>query len=92
MGGKSKDYKRQGLIIEYRELGTVSVEEMVHALIEDLHALRDIYNVRYTTGAHLRLPVTNEYGEHLTVRGPSGGHVFRLDTHHYQPACKDYDL
>jgi hypothetical protein len=92
MGNKHKDEKRQGLVIEYRELGTISIDELAHAVFEDIQALKEIYNVHYVKGARLRLPITNEYGENLTVTRPSGGRIFRMDTHHFRPACKDYDL
>lgn len=87
-----KYYKRLGLLIDYKELGTISIDELAHAVIEDIQALKDIYNIRYVTGVRLRLPVTNEYGERLKVRRPTGGYIYRMDTHHYRPACKDYDL
>ena len=92
MGRKRKDDKIQGLMIEYRELGTISIEEMTHAIIEDLQALKEIYNVQFVKGARLRLPVTNEYGEFCDIHRPGGGSLNRIDTHHYRPACKDYDL
>ena len=63
MTKKTKDDKMPGLMIEYRELGTISIEEMTHAIIQDLQALQEIYNVEYVTGARLRIPVTNQYGE-----------------------------
>ncbi len=80
------------MMIEYRELGTISIDELAHALIEDIQALKELYNVKYVKGAHLRVPVTNEYGEPLDVHHRSGGKVFRIDTFHYHPACRDYDL
>lgn len=92
MGKKNKDDKQNGLLIEYRELGTISIDELCHAVIADIQALKDIYNVRFVNGARLRLSVTNEYGERLDVHRPAGGKIYRIDTHHYRPACKDYDL
>jgi len=93
MGRKKTGDKLHGLMIEYRELGTISIDEMAHALIQDLMALKEIYNVQYVNGARLRLPVTNEYGESRDIRRPGGGgNLGRIDTHHYRPACKDYDL
>lgn len=85
-------FEPQGLTISYRELGTISIDELAHALLEDIHALKDIYNVRYVKAPRLKFLVTNEYGEQVRVRRPGGGSVFFLDTHHYRPACKDYDL
>ena len=92
MSKKTKDDRMPGLMIEYRELGTVSIEEMTHAIIEDLKALKEIYNVQYVKGARLRLPITNQYGELCNVRRPGGGNLYRIDTHHYRPACMDYEL
>ncbi|GHF71494.1 hypothetical protein [Seohaeicola zhoushanensis] len=85
-------FEPHGLLIAYKQLGTISIEELAHAIMEDLGALRDIYNVRYVTAPRLKIFVTNEYGEELTVRRPEGGRIFYMDTHHYRPACKDYDL
>jgi len=80
------------MIIAYKELGTISVDEFRNALVEDMNALKDIYNVRYLKGARLTFIVTNEYGEQIKVRRPAGGTIKYMDTHHYRPACKDYDL
>jgi len=80
------------MIIAYKELGTISVDEFRNALVEDMNALKDIYNVRYLKGARLTFIVTNEYGEQIKVRRPAGGTIKFMDTHHYRPACKDYDL
>ena len=85
-------FEPTGLLVNYKELGTVSVEEMIHAVVADLHAIRDYYNVRYVTGSRLKLFATNEYGEALKVYRPEGGIVRYLDTHHYRPSCKDYEL
>ncbi len=82
----------EGLLVAYRQLGVISIEELRDALLEDLAALRDIYNVRYVKNTRLKLFVTNEYGEELRVRRPGGGRINYMDTHHYRPACKDYDL
>lgn len=92
MAGKDKDKRYKDVMIDYRKLGTVHVDELMQAVISDLHALKDIYNVQYVNAAFLRLPVTNEYGDPLEVKRPSGGCVSKLDTHHYRPACKDYEL
>jgi len=91
MSGK-KGFELDGLTIGYKELGTISIEEMMEALVEDMQALRDIYNVHYVNGSRLRLYVTNEYGEPIKVTRPAGGRVRYLDTHHYRPSCLDYKL
>ena len=91
-GGKmAKKRKDHAILIEYAALGTISIEELCHAIIEDLHALRDNFNVKYVTGVRLRVPATNEYGDPLRVRRESGASISRIDTHHYRPACMDYD-
>lgn len=87
-----EDFKRLGLLIEYRQLGTVSIDEFRDAIIEDINALKEHYNVQYITGARLRLPVTNEYGDRMEVRYQQGRKVYRIDTHHFRPSCMDYDL
>lgn len=92
MRGEETDKARHGLLIEYRELGTIHVDELAQALIADINALKDIYNIQYVKAAHLRLPVTNEYGEPLQVTRPGGGRLFKIDTHHFTPTCKDYEL
>ncbi|MBN7759263.1 hypothetical protein JYP46_20760 [Nitratireductor aquimarinus] len=81
-----------GLTVNYAALGTISIQELAHAVLEDVHALRDIYNIQYVRGSRLKIIATNEYGEQLNVIRPTGGSVHYLDTHHYRPACKDYDL
>lgn len=92
--GKNDDKKRNrnpGLMIEYQELGTISIDELAQAILTDINALKDIYNVRYVTGVRMRIPVTNEYGEAIVVRRTGGGTLLKIDTHHYRPHCLDYD-
>jgi hypothetical protein len=38
-----------GLTISYKELGTISIDELAHAVVADILALKEIYNVRYVT-------------------------------------------
>ena len=89
---KEKTFDFDGVTIDYKQLGTISIDELAQAVYADIQSLKDIYNVQYVTAPRLKLPVTNEYGDKLKVRRPGGGRVFRLDTHHYRPACKDYEL
>lgn len=90
---KNKEpFEPRGLVIGFKELGTISIEELTDALVEDMKALRDIYNVQYVKGCRLKIFATNEYGEQIKVRRPAGGYIYYMDTHHYRPACKDYDL
>ncbi|TCS59860.1 hypothetical protein [Varunaivibrio sulfuroxidans] len=91
--GKKRDNQRQdALFIDYRELGTISIDELAQAIYTDIQALKDIYNVKYVTAPRLKLPITNEYGDIRLTRHPEGHLINRMDTHHYRPACKDYDL
>jgi hypothetical protein len=78
--------------IQYSELGTIAIDELTHAVWEDIQALKEIYHVSYVTGARLIIPVTNEYGDPRYTRHPEGHRIYRMDTHHYRPACKDYEL
>jgi hypothetical protein len=92
MRKRNGPFEPSGLFIGYRELGTINIDELGHAVITDIHALKDIYNVQYVKGCGLKLFVTNEYGEEIKVRRPTGGYIYYMDTHHFRPACKDYDL
>lgn len=92
MGKKRGSFDPDGLTIGYKALGTISIDELAHALVEDIQALKEIYNIRFVTGPLLKLYATNEYGERIIVRRPTGGRIHYMDTHHYRPACKDYDL
>ena len=87
----NKKIKDDALVIEYKELGTIHIDELAHAIIEDIQALKDDYNVRFVTGMRLRIPVTNEYGESLRVSRPGGKPVFRMNNHNYRPAGLDYN-
>ena len=92
MSKKKGSFEPRGLTIDYKALGTISIDELAHAIIEDIQALKELYNVRYVKGPRLRLYVTNEYGEPVSVHRPAGGTIQYMDTHHYRPSCKDYDL
>ena len=93
MTNKNKGaFALDGLLIAYKQLGTISIEELQDALVEDMKALKDIYNVRYVRNVRLKIHVTNEYGEEYKLKRPGGGDIHYMDTHHYRPACKDYDL
>ncbi len=92
MSKKGRSFEPDGLTIDYKALGTISIDELAHALIEDTQALKDIYNIQYLKRPRLRFLPTNEYGDEVRVRRPAGGTIRYMDTHHYRPACKDYDL
>ena len=85
-------FEPQGLLIAYKELGTISVDEFRQAILADLQALNDIYNVQYVKEPRLKIIATNEYGEQIKIRRPTGGFIYYMDTHHYRPSCRDYDL
>lgn len=90
---KSKGpFEPRGFTVDYKELGTISLDEFVQAVIADAKALSELYNIEYVTAPRVRFVPTNEYGEEVRVIRPTGGRVFRIDTHHYRPACKDYEL
>lgn len=92
MSKKKPPFEPKGFTVEYKALGTISVEELAHAIIADLAALKEIYNIHYVSEPRLRLTPTNEYGEEVRVLRPAGGRVFRIDTHHHRPSCMDYEL
>jgi hypothetical protein len=81
------------LTISYNRLGTISLDEFKQAFWEDVQALKDEFGVSYLKGAKLVIPATNEYGDPVQIRRLSTGATVRnLDTHHYRPACLDYQL
>jgi len=84
--------KNRDLTIDFEKLGTICIDEFQQAFIEDMAGVKEFYGVRFVTAPTLRIPVTNEYGDPLIVRGPTGRLITRLDTHHYHPACLDYKL
>lgn len=92
MSSNKGSFEPKGLLIAYKELGTISIDEFRQAIIADLQALKEIYNVQYVKAPRLKINVTNEYGETVKVRRPMGGYIYYMDTHHYRPSCKDYDL
>lgn len=92
MPSRKGPFEAHGLLIAYKELGTISIDEFKQALIADMESLKEIYNVQYVTAPRLKIIVTNEYGEQIKVRRPTGGYIYHMDTHHYRPACKDYEL
>ncbi|WP_065331609.1 hypothetical protein [Tritonibacter mobilis] len=92
MAKKERGFEPKGLTIGYKELGTISIDELLHAIAADVHALKDIYGVKYVKAPRLKLFITNEYGEPVKVQRPTGGRIFYMDTHHYRPACLDYEL
>lgn len=92
MTRKKGSFDPRGLTIDYGGLGTISIDELAHAVVEDIQALKDIYNIQFVKNPRLRIYATNEYGEEVRVRRPAGGTINHMDTHHYRPSCKDYDL
>ncbi|HWY62881.1 MAG TPA: hypothetical protein VNW15_13345 [Rhizomicrobium sp.] len=81
------------LVIDYQKLGTVPLDQWKQAIWEDIEALKDHFGIAYVTNAKLIVPATNEFGDPLVVKRLStGAPVKRLDTHHYRPACLDYQL
>ena len=79
--------------ITYKNLGTITMDELKQALWEDIEALKDQFGVSYVNGVKLLVPATNEFGDPLLVKRLStGAPVKHLDTHHYHPACLDYKL
>ena len=81
-----------GLTIEYKVLGTITLDELFQAIHADIYALKDIHNVQFVTAARLRLPITDDYGQPVVVRRANGSPMHQMHTYHHKPACKDYDL
>lgn len=84
--------KPHHLTIDYRALGTVSLSEFRQAVLTDLAALENELGIAFMTAPKLIIPITNEYGDPVSFRKLTDRSQTRIDTHHYRPACKDYDL
>jgi hypothetical protein len=85
-------WELDGLTISYKELGTVSIDEWIHAFLEDMQALKRDYNISYVRVPRIKLYATNEYGEEIKVCQPGGRSIHFMYTNHYRPACMDYEL
>ncbi len=81
-----------GLTVEYKVLGTITLDELFQAIRSDFQALKDLHDVQFVTGAKLRLPVTDGYGQRIQVRRGNGAPMHMMHTYHHKPACKDHEL
>lgn len=88
----SGPFDPNGFTISYKNLGTIHIDEFRNAVLEDIRILKEDYNLHYVKGSRIKLYFTNEYGEPVKVRKPGCGLTRFIDTHHYRPSCKDYDL
>lgn len=79
------------MMIDYNELGTISKEQLLHALYDDLCAMEEHFGVSFYTGAKLVLYATNEWGDPRFFKR-DGSRVTELKSYHYRPACLDYHL
>jgi hypothetical protein len=84
--------KNGHLTVDYSVLGVVTIDELFRAIHEDIQSLKEIHGVRFVKGARLRLPVTDGYGQDITVRRANGTPMYRMHTYHHKPVCEDYDL
>ncbi len=92
MGDEKKRYRSRGLVIDYSVLGTINIDELAHAIVEDIKSLKDECHIHFVRAPRLRFVPTDEYGDEVAVRQPAKGQVSYLRTMHYRPACKDYEL
>ncbi len=84
-------FNSNALIIEYRNLGTISMRELANAIVADLVAIREEFGIQYAKNVRLTVPATNEYGEPIKPRRASGASVEKIDTFHYRPSVLDYE-
>lgn len=80
------------LQINYRVLGTISLDEFRQALWADLAALDTDLRVEFLKAPILRIPITTAHGDPIPLYHLTERPMYRIDTHHYRPACKDYEL
>ena len=92
MSGKNGRFQPDGLTISYKELGTVSIDEWIHAFLEDMQTLKQEFNVAYVKVPRIKMYVTNEDGEEVKLCRPGGPCIHFMYTNHYRPSCMDYEL
>mgnify|MGYP006283851959 CR=1 FL=1 len=80
------------MMLEYRALGTVTLDELRQAIFTDFECLKDEHNVRYVKEAVVRFAVTDEYGQSRTVKRKDGSKLQRMETNYHRPVCKDFEL
>jgi hypothetical protein len=81
------------LVIGYKKLGTIPLDQWKQAIWDDIEALRNEFGISYVTNSKLIVAATNEFGDPVVIKRLStGAPVKHLDTHHYHPACLDYKL
>lgn len=85
------DKENNRLIINYHRIGTVTERELVQAIVADLRMIEEEFGVKYCTGAKLIIYATNEYGDPISIKRPTGARVWQIDTLHYRPACLDFE-
>ena len=69
------------LEIDYKNLGTIKLDELKQAIWEDIQMLRDEFGVSFVTGVKLVVPATNEYGDPLLVKRLSTGATGKAPRH-----------
>jgi hypothetical protein len=91
-GSNKGQFRADGLTIDYHDLGIIIIDEMAHAVWEDLQTLKDLHNIRYVRPQRLKLYLTDQFGDEIKLRRPGGGSQHFIRTCHYRPSCLDYDL
>jgi len=54
--------------IDYKNLGTIKIDDLKQAIWEDIEALKSQFGVSHVTGVKLLVPVTDEFGDPQNVR------------------------
>lgn len=80
------------LTVDYSLLGIITIEELMQAILTDLHVLEDVHHVKYIKAPKLRFEITNEFGEVAPLKSLGDGKpIYRMHTRHFRPACQDYE-
>lgn len=79
--------------MEIKVRGNISIAELMQALWEELHLVRDENNVEYSRGATLYINPSNELGDDVVPRNSLGHEVKkRSSTGPYRSAADDYKI
>jgi len=60
--------------IDYKGLGTIAIDELKQAILEDIDALKNQFGVSFVTGVKIIVPATNEFGDPVVIKRIHDGH------------------
>lgn len=79
--------------MEIKFRGTMTIADLVQAVYEQLHLIKDEHAVRYSRGATLYINPSNEFGDDVVPRSTTGQEVRKVHcAGPYRSAADDYKI